>query len=262
MGTPCFFLSRSVVRVILLMRGFPTFLRHGGKNLVPQGIGCQMNRELEKSRLWIVLATVAINIMGVVVFSKIPWSNWRTGFFLNVVDNLILIGFAVKNRDRLLGHLLLFGVVLGFVELFADAYLVDGTKTLDYSIGGGPMIWRSPIWMPFAWEVVGVQFGYIGMRMLETWGLTGWILAGVLGGLNIPFYEEMALKTHWWRYAQCKMFLHTPYYIILGEFLIVLSFAVLARTTRKLDLRRTVFSGVAAGISIYICYGISYMLLR
>jgi hypothetical protein len=29
---------------------------------------------------------------------------------------------------------------VGFKELAADAWLVDYTKTLDYSIGGGPMI--------------------------------------------------------------------------------------------------------------------------
>jgi len=35
-----------------------------------------------------------------------------------------------------------FGLVAGIVELAADAWLVDGTRTLDYSVGGGPMIWR------------------------------------------------------------------------------------------------------------------------
>ena len=49
--------------------------------------------------------------------------------------------------------------MVGLAELLADAWLVDYTRTLDYSIGGGPMIWRSPVWMPQAWEVVAVQFG-------------------------------------------------------------------------------------------------------
>jgi hypothetical protein len=57
---------------------------------------------------------------------------------LNLVDNALLIGFILVRRD---------------------AWLVDYTRTLDYSIGGGPMIWRSPLWMPLAWEVVAVQFG-------------------------------------------------------------------------------------------------------
>jgi hypothetical protein len=59
----------------------------------------------------------------------------------------------------LLARFLLFGVVVGLTELAADAWLVDYTRTLDYSIGGGPMIWRSPLWMPLAWEVVAFRNG-------------------------------------------------------------------------------------------------------
>jgi hypothetical protein len=92
------------------------------------------------------------------------WSDWCTGAALNIVDNCFLIGFTLVRRDALLGRFLLFGLVVGFTELSADAWLVDYTRTLDYSIGGGPLIWRSPLWMPLAWEVVAVQFGYIALR--------------------------------------------------------------------------------------------------
>ena len=53
-----------------------------------------------------------------------------------------------------MARLILFGLITGFVELAADAWIVDVTHTLDYSVGGGPMIWRSPFWMPFAWEIL------------------------------------------------------------------------------------------------------------
>jgi hypothetical protein len=33
----------------------------------------------------------------------------------------------------------------------------------------------------------------------------------------------MAPRTGWWHYANCRMLLHTPYYIILGEFLIAVA---------------------------------------
>jgi hypothetical protein len=82
-----------------------------------------------------------------------------------LIDNFLLVGFVLLRRDSLLARFILFGVVAGIVELAADAWLVDGTRTLDYSVGSGPMIWRSPIWMPLAWEVVAVQFGYIGLRL-------------------------------------------------------------------------------------------------
>src|SRR5689334_21508244 len=126
----------------------------------------------------------------------------RTGVrmpLLNIGETCLLVGFTLVRRDALLARFLLFGVVVGCTELAADAWLVDYTRTLDYSIGGGPMIWRSPLWMPLAWEIVAVQFGYIGLRLWEWFGKTGLLLIGLLGAINIPFYEEMARRIHWWQ---------------------------------------------------------------
>ena len=128
---------------------------------------------LERGRLCVVIATIVINVIAVSLLTFAPWSDWRTGAALNFVDNCLLVGFTVVRRDALLARFLLFGVVVGFTELAADTWLVDYTRTLDYSIGGGPMIWRSPLWMPLAWEVVAVQFGYIGLRLWERFEKTG-----------------------------------------------------------------------------------------
>src|SRR5438874_9371922 len=156
---------------------------------------------LERGRLWIVLATIAINIVAVSLLTLAPWSDWRTGAALNVVDNCLLVGFVLFRSDALLARFLLFGLLVGFAELPADAWLVDYTRTLDYSIGGGPMIWRSQLWMPLAWEVVAVRFGYIGLRLWERFGKTGLLMIGLLGAINIPFYEEIARRIHWWQYS-------------------------------------------------------------
>ena len=97
---------------------------------------------LERGRLCVVIATIVINVIAVSLLAFAPWSDWRTGAALNVVDNCLLVAFTVVRRDALLARFLLFGVVVGLTELAADAWLVDYTRTLDYSIGGGPMIWR------------------------------------------------------------------------------------------------------------------------
>jgi hypothetical protein len=86
---------------------------------------------LERGRLCVVIATVVINVVAVSRLTFAPWSDWRTGAALNVVDNLLLIGFALVRRDALLARFLLFGVVVGVTELAADAWLVDYTRTLD-----------------------------------------------------------------------------------------------------------------------------------
>ncbi len=77
---------------------------------------------LERGRLRVVLAAIVINIAAVSLLVFAPWSNWRTGLALNLVDNCLLAGFAIVRRDALLGRSLLFGFVLGFAELAADAW--------------------------------------------------------------------------------------------------------------------------------------------
>lgn len=155
-------------------------------------LGENVKDQCAHGRMTIVLATIVIYISAVALLTLMPWSDWRTGLALNLFDKLLLLGFVLRHRDIILGRLLLFGLTVGFSELAADAWLVDYTGTLDYSIGGGPKLWRSPIWMPFAWEIVVVQFGYVGLwlwRRFDRWGL---IAIGMLGGINIPYYEEMA----------------------------------------------------------------------
>src|SRR3954449_1382409 len=94
---------------------------------------------IERARLVVIVATIAISVVGVIAFSFAPWSDWRTGLFLNLVENALLIAFSLRYRDRLIPQLMLFGLAVGVTELLADAWLVDVTGTLDYSLGGGPM---------------------------------------------------------------------------------------------------------------------------
>ncbi len=215
---------------------------------------------LERGRLRVVLATIAINIVAVSLLAFAPWSDWRTGAALNLIDNCLLVGFAIVRRDVLLARFLVFGLAVGITELPADAWLVDYTRTLDYSVGGGPMIWRSPLWMPLAWEVVAVQFGYIGLRLWERFGRAGLVLIALLGAVNIPFYEEMARKIHWWQYSGCRMLSFTPWYIILGEFGIALVLALLARTLRSGSWRVALVAGITGGAAIFVCYVVAFFI--
>ena len=212
----------------------------------------------DQGRLRIVVATIVINIVAVALLTFAPWSDWKTGLALNLVDNLLLLGYVAIHRDALLARFMVFGLAVGFTELAADAWLVDYTRTLDYSIGGGPILWRSPLWMPFAWEVVAVQFGGVGLWLWQRFN--GWGLAtiGLLGALNIPYYEEMARRINWWQYSNCRMISYTPYYIILGEFGIAVLLAVLAKRLVRGDWLTALWTGAAGGAGIFVCYAIAY----
>ena len=213
---------------------------------------------LDGGRLGVVLTTVVINIVAVALLTQAPWSDWKTGVGLNIIDNLLLGGFVLLRRDWMLGRLMVFGVMVGLAELLADAWLVDYTRTLDYSIGGGPMLWRSPVWMPPAWEVVAVQFGYLGLRLRERFGAVGLLAIGLLGAINIPYYEEMARRINWWSYRGCRMISGTPYYIIVGEFGIAVALALLASRLREGSWKTALWLGLAGGVAIFICYASAF----
>ena len=209
-------------------------------------------------RMCIVIATIVINIGTVALLNFAPWSNWRTGMALNLLDNLLLLAFVMWHRDVVLARLMVFGLVVGFTELATDAWLVDYTQTLDYSIGGGPMLWRSPTWMTFAWEIITVQFGYVGLWLWNRYGIWGLLGVGLLGAINIPYYEEMARRINWWQYHDCRMLSFTPYYIILGEFGIAILLAVLAKRAMREDWTYAIWLGIAGGGGIFICYALAY----
>lgn len=213
---------------------------------------------LEPKRLRLVIATMVINIVAVALLTFAPWSDWRTGLALNLFDNALLLGFVWLHRDGLLARFMIFGLTAGFIKFVADAWLVDFTKTLDYSLGGGPMLWRSPAWMPLAWEVVAVQFGYLGLRLQEHFGKFGLVIIGLLGAINLPYYEEMAQHVHWWKYSGCRMISGTPYYVIVGEFLIAVILAWLVKNVRRGNLASAMALGVAGGAGIFLAYAMAY----
>src|ERR1700722_16972139 len=216
-------------------------------------------RGLDRVRMTVVLATVAISIVGVTLLVWAPWSNWRSAVMLNGIENLILVSFVWRKRDGLLARFVLFGLAVGFSELAGDAWLVAYTRTRDYSPGGGWMRWGPPAGVPLAWEMVAVQFGYLALRLQERFGRLGLLMIGALGAVNIPYYEEMARRIQWWQYSGCRMISQTPYYIIVGEFLIAMAFGVLVRRFRNAGAAYALAMGVAGGgVAIFVSYAIGY----
>jgi hypothetical protein len=85
-------------------------------------------------------------------------------------------------------------------------------------------------------------------------------MIGLLGAINIPFYEEMARRIHWWQYNGCRMVSFTPWYIILGEFGIAIVLTLLARTLRRGSWRVAILAGIAGGLLIFVCYAAAFFI--
>ena len=109
-----------------------------------------------------------------------------------------------------------------------------------------------------AWEIVAVQFGYLGLRLRERFGGAVLLAIGLLGAVNIPYYEEMARRIQWWSYSGCRMISGTPYYIIVGEFGIAVGLAMLAARLREGSWKTAILAGLAGGLVIFACYVAAY----
>lgn len=212
------------------------------------------------SRDKFVLAILALILSWNFSSSLVGW-GWITATIITFGVLAIILAYAYLKRDGLLAKFALFGVVAGLVELLADRYLVEVTGTLVYE-RGGPFLLRSPLYMPFAWANVLVTLAYIGWRLRQVLGLPwAMLLAGIIGAINIPLYEQWARSARWWYYQNTPMLGATPWYIIGGEFLIIALLPFLLQKLKDLHPGWVVLLGIIEGLWIWVSYVVAFALV-
>ena len=170
--------------------------------------------------------------------------------------------YGFKFKNPLVIRLMVFGTIAGILELFTDHYLVSTIDSLVYP-GNEPMVWSSPLYMPFAWSNVLVQLSFVGVLLNQKKGLlAASIILCIAGGMYIPLYEHLAKDAGWWWYHQnVTMIFNAPLYVIVCEGLISLSLPLLIYYSEHNKLQRTVYLGIFEGVwiltSAYIAYTIA-----
>jgi hypothetical protein len=166
------------------------------------------------------------------------------------------------------------GLVAGFFEIFADYVLVRVLVSgrLVYLTRDAVLL-ESPLYMPFAWACVIVEFGYVPVRLHSLlrgvpWG--SWaasLVGGMTAGFSIGLYEYFAFRAGWWKYEPARVMIG-PYcaaYIPLGECLMFLAMLPLltwlGRAERSVG-RRAIVGGVAFATIILASYVVAYVLLE
>ena len=202
------------------------------------------------ARRRVVLASVLLTVGFAATCSRWPGAAGRSAAALDLV-NVGLFGLYLRwSGDRVFRGVLWAAGAFGLVEIGADYLCVRCTGTLDYSVARSAMLLASPWWMPCSWAVVAVQMSIPGAAAMARYGAArGALLAGVLGALLIPFYEEMAWGAHWWRYRNCLQIGHTPVYIVVAEAVIGVVLAFLGHfALRARSVREAVLLGSGAGL--------------
>jgi hypothetical protein len=185
-----------------------------------------------------------------------------TAALTDVLAIVYLLALVARPAWRaLVVRLMLLGFVAGILELFTDAAGESVAHSLVYA-SGGPMIWASPLYMPFSWMIVLTLLGYLGWRLrglLPLW--LAIVVTGLWGSLNIPFYEETAYYAGWWHYATTLRIGHTPVYVLLFEGLIAAALPLLTTGFPRVAWRSVVWRGVALGAWMPVVAFISWQLL-
>ena len=102
--------------------------------------------------------------------------------------------------------------------LWTDGLHVRYFGSLAYTDDFGFRLLASPSYVPLAWWLTVVQFGYVGLRLTDRW--PSWMAVGlitVLGMVLLPGYEELAVAARAWYYTTNGLSLsHVPVWVILA----------------------------------------------
>lgn len=166
---------------------------------------------------------------------------------------LFLIGVAISYWEETVRHLVVLATVAGAVELLADQFLVT-IGTLQYPFFLATLL-SSPLYMPLSWAIALSQIGYLALRLDDRYGRTAARLVPAIGAMLIlGFYESFAFEAGiwWYDFAPFGFIGHAPVFIIVAEGLM---FAALITFVR---LRNAVVAGVGFGLTIGVCYVLSF----
>ena len=206
---------------------------------------------------------LTVSILGVLGSAVSAWLHlgWVSAWVVTLSVALAIVGYAAVMRDAVLGRLILLGSIVGVVEVLgADRWAVV-SHTLVYA-PHGPYFIESPGYMPFSWLAATVQFCLLSLWLTGKFGLKkAMVLTAVVGGLNLPMYEQLAKWADWWYYQNVPMILSTPYYVIAGEILIGALFPPVARIALRGSLRTVAITGVLFGLWLWAAGWMAYQFL-
>lgn len=208
---------------------------------------------LEAGRLRVILYTLLCGGLGLTVAMLQPWGP-VTGTALTAVAVTVMVCYIIMRDDELGQKFMLACLVAGFMELFADWYLINIHKSLTY-MPGGPFVWASPLYMPFAWMGNLFIFGVIGRWFDGKWNLaTASVVIGILGGILLPYWEFTAKYAGFWYYHDTPMLGPVPYYIIFGEFFIIAALPLTFRLVKRVSWLASFGTGIVLGLWIFVAY--------
>ncbi len=220
-----------------------------------------------------ILFLILIAIITCGSIYAVKTKTWAGIYYIEAIIVSLIGIFIIKYREKslLFAYLLVFGLIIGIFELFADFLLVDVMKTLVYTTTG-PMIIRSPLNMPVLWMTVVVIQGYFSLRVTN-WledkthkklyaDIAGSLIGGAVAGLTIGFFEALAFQAHWWRYIDAPFVVmgQIPLFVPLAAFIMFATFLPWFRILARKKSQWILIKGFGFSMTIAIAYSVCFYL--
>lgn len=209
---------------------------------------------LDAERFRVCVCSLIFGGLWITVSMLRPQWGWVSATGVTALVMSVLIGHIIVRRDALGAKFMVACLVMGFMELLADWYLIAIHQSLTY-MPGGPFVWASPLYMPFAWAANLYVFGIIGRWFDGRRGLvTATVITAILGGILPPYWEFVAKYAGFWYYHDTPMLGPVPYYIIFGEFLIFGSLPITYRVMNRATWLASIGTAVIFGLWLFVEY--------
>lgn len=164
-------------------------------------------------------------------------------------------GVVFARYDSRVKHLLVVGTIAGTLELLGDYFLVRTAGTLVYP-SGYPFLLQSPAYMPFAWAILVVFMGYVGLRLADEIGPTaGYVGPAVFAFVAESGFESLASRGGGWTYTTAPLgwIGHAPLFIVVAE-------AAMFASVYYWVKQDSVPGGIGMGATIVASYVVVYYL--
>lgn len=201
---------------------------------------------------------------GLALINSLMIQNTLMGYVATAILLTTQVITVHKNIEEapILLDLTIIGITAGFLEIFADFFLIS-IGSLNYPTVG-PFILESPLYMPFAWNFIIVQLGYMSYRLYNEIGEIGPIITGITAASYVGVLEILAKNGElWWYEKTGLMFVkHSPLYIMLGEAIMFASIIVLIKnkpTTKENTVKKLIMDNIARGFLFSIIILVSYV---
>lgn len=215
------------------------------------------NEYINKKTTLFIVITQSIMVAWSVGSSMLG-SGPTSAYIITIGSFIVYTAYAIIAKNPLLQKLILFGLVAGVLELWADHYSVATIKTLIYP-PGEDIIVSSPTYMPFSWSIALTQLGYYSLLLVRWKGMgVAMVVMAISGGFYIPLYEHLAKNADWWYYQNCSMIFNAPYYIIICEALVSLALPPLVVWMHRKKLLFSTIPGIIEGLWILVSAIIAY----